>query len=60
MKCLSEIAVCSHQRAYYYLAEAIKRGRGFGSTLCSDYNSYKAGMCTNNDVIPMWNVYNNR
>lgn len=57
----SILAVCSHRRAYYYLAEAIKRPSGFSSVPCKDWYTFEGESCKNQTfTLTMWNEYDNR
>lgn len=43
---LDYASVCSHRRAYYYFAEAVRSdGRGFQSTKCKTYKDYESKNC---------------
>nr|CAD7394098.1 unnamed protein product [Timema cristinae] len=52
---LDFIATCSHRRAYYYYAEAIRKGRGFQGVRCSTWNDFQSGNCTDdNTKAELW------
>nr|CAD7409252.1 unnamed protein product [Timema poppensis] len=52
---LDLIATCSHRRAYYYYAEAIRKGRGFQGVRCSTWTDFQSGNCTDdNTKAEMW------
>lgn len=38
-------AVCSHRRAYYYYAEALKESQRFPAYPCSSMDEYRNGRC---------------
>ncbi|KAI5750754.1 hypothetical protein M8J77_001006 [Diaphorina citri] len=49
-------AVCSHRRAYYYYAEAIRNhGKGFTAVSCPSYEYFEKGECKamDNATLPM-------
>ncbi|KAJ8875391.1 hypothetical protein PR048_023286, partial [Dryococelus australis] len=50
---LDLVATCSHRRAYYYFAEAVKNGRGFHGVRCDSWQAYKSGNCSS-DSAEMW------
>lgn len=47
------IPVCSHERSYEFLAEALARGSVFKARLCSSYVAFLSGFCNGNVVYNM-------